>query len=423
MRARAIREGSVGLLLLVGMGLFGGLVLWLRGLNPAGRNYSMTVAFDNTAGMQVGTAVRYRGVRVGRVVDIQANSNDVEVLVEITQPNLRIPDAVLIEANQSGFIGETTIDITPRSELTETEQAIDPRSGDCNGSQIICDGDRLTGIVGVSYESLLRSTESLADTLSDPELIADLKATLENAAMFTDRATSLAEELTTLAVTAQGEVKPLSTSVQNATDNAAEAAKSIQLTATDARSLLAANQFNITNTLNNLNQGSDRLVFIMDSLATQVQDSEFLANLETLSANAAEASFNLRAASLDVSEITGSLNQPENLLLLQQTLESARDVFQGAQKILSDVDELTGDPAVRNQIRQLLNGLTDLLSSTQVLEQQVALAKALAPLSQVAAPLTIPVPAQPRPAIAATTDYQALQTQLDQLARRQQPQE
>ena len=117
MRARAVREGSVGLLILIGVGLFGGLVLWLRGLNPGSRNYDMLVIFQDTVGMQVGTAVRYRGVPVGRVVDIMPSSNQVEVRLEITQSNLRIPEENLrIAANQSGFIGETTIDITPMAE-------------------------------------------------------------------------------------------------------------------------------------------------------------------------------------------------------------------------------------------------------------------------------------------------------------------
>ena len=79
MRARAIREGSVGLLILIGVGLFGGLVLWLRGLNPGSRNYNMTVTFADTAGMQAGTAVRYRGVPVGRVVNIRSEEHTSEL--------------------------------------------------------------------------------------------------------------------------------------------------------------------------------------------------------------------------------------------------------------------------------------------------------------------------------------------------------
>jgi phospholipid/cholesterol/gamma-HCH transport system substrate-binding protein len=419
MRARAIREGSVGLLILIGVGLFGGLVLWLRGLNPGGRNYSMVLEFDNTSGMQVGTSVRYRGVPVGRIVDIRPGSNQVQIQVEITESSLRMPKDVLIEANQSGFIGETTIDITPLTLLAEDQQAINPNEADCQDSAIICDGDVLPGEVGISYESLLRSAEEVADLFTDPEIVDALKATLANAEVLTTKISGLTDELTELTIMAQDEVQPLATSARRATDNVAEAATEIQLTATDVRSLIATNEANVTGTLVNINRGSDRLVSILNTVDTTVNEGEFIANLERLSANAADAAENLNLASGDVRDITGSLNTPENRLLLQQTLESARDVFQSAQKILSDVDELTGDPAFRENLRNLINGLSNLLSSTQMLEQQVALAQVLTQLHTAAAPVTVTVPAPASPQAPIVIRYQDLQTQLAAIAAEQ----
>ncbi len=413
MRARAIREGSVGLLILIGVGLFGGLVLWLRGLNPGGQTYQLTIEFDNTVGMQVGTAVRYRGVAVGRVASILPSSNQVKIRVDITQPGLRIPREILIEANQSGFIGETTVDITPLSLLTDAEQALSPTDGECQTSTtaILCDGDTLQGEVGVSYEALLRSTEEIADLFTDPEVVGSLKASLRNVEVVTDQVITLTEALTILTASAQDELEPLASSARQATDNAAEAAREIQLTATDVRSLITANRDSINGTLVNINQSSDRLLGILDTLDTVVSDSDLIANLETLSANAAAAATNLSAASADVRDITGSLNSPENLLLIQQTLESARDVFQGAQKVLSDVDELTGDPALRNNLRNLINGLSGLLSSSQLLEQQAQLAAALTEIQQVAHPLTVNVPPS-TPDSPVAVSYLRLQSQL-----------
>ena len=416
MRARAVREGSVGLLILIGVGLFGGLVLWLRGLNPGNRNYEMLVIFDDTVGMQVGTTVRYRGVPVGRVVDIMPSSNQVEVRLEITQSDLRIPEESLrIAANQSGFIGETTIDITPMTELTEAEQAVSPTEANCESGVIVCDGETLVGVTGVSYESLLTSAETLASTLADPELIDGLKATLKNTTDFTEAATQLTQELSTLTITAQAEVEPLSDSVQQATTNAAAAAQEIQLTATDVRTLLDANRVNITASLSNISQGTSRLSGILDSLATELEDPQLLAELRMLSANAAEASAYFRDAAIDISTLTGSINQPENVLLIQQSLESARDVFQGAQKVLSDIDELTGDPQVRENIRNLIYGLSDLLSNAEILEHQAQLAIALAPLA-----LKTNATASNPPAITLPqADYQALHNQLATLTTTQ----
>jgi len=41
-------------------------------------------------------------------------------------------------------------------------------------------------------------------------------------------------------------------------------------------------------------------------------------------------------------DVSNALNNPTNLLVLQQTLDSARVTFQNTQKITSDLDELTG---------------------------------------------------------------------------------
>ena len=51
--------------------------------------------------------------------------------------------------------------------------------------------------------------------------------------------------------------------------------------------------------------------------------------------------------------------------------------FLSAQKVLADVDELTGDPQFRNNIRNLVNGLNDLVSLTEQLEQDTRFAQAL----------------------------------------------
>jgi len=60
MRSRTIREGSVGLLIIVGLAVFIGLVLWLRNLTFGNRSYKFIVNFGNVAGMKVGAQVLSR---------------------------------------------------------------------------------------------------------------------------------------------------------------------------------------------------------------------------------------------------------------------------------------------------------------------------------------------------------------------------
>ncbi|MGC1307384.1 MAG: MlaD family protein [Phormidesmis sp.] len=381
MRARTIREGSVGLLILLGIGLFVGLLLWLRGFNPTNRPYRLVAEFEDTMGVQLGTAVLYRGVSVGRVVSIKPLSNSVEVGIEITQKELRIPDEVQVETVESGLIGEVSIEITPLAELSAGAVELSPSGKDCDSSVILCDGDRLTGVAGPSFESLLRSSTEVAELLADPELVAQLKSVLETASQTTAEAGKLAQEATLLTQIAQAEIVPLSASAQAATESATATAKDIQgavqqfsLTATDIDGLIGENRGVLVDTLGNVRAASLQLRNAADVLGPTLQSGELVGDLEVLVGNAS-------AASEDLQAITASLNTPANLVLLQQTLESARDALASAQKVMADVDEITGDPAVRNQLRNLINGLGDLVSSTQTLEQQSAVARVLVPLS------------------------------------------
>ena len=390
MRARAIREGSVGLLILVAVGLFAGLVLWLRGLNPGSRSYQATIVFTNTLGMQDGTSVRYRGVPIGQVLTITPTANAVDVTVEITDNNLRIPRESTVFVNQSGLIGDTTIDITPQRLLTSPELALSPTAETCPGSTIICNGDRLEGFVGASYESLLRSAEGLANAFSDPELINDLKVTLNNTTTLTESANLLSTELIFLSRQLQADLGPLMASANRATDNIGNAAAQFEVTGGEVNRLVVTNRGTLVTTLDNLSRIATNLEVITTTLRPAIQDGPFVTNLDRLSTDAALAAANLRS-------ITGTFNSPQNLIMLQQTLDSARSVFQSAHKVMADVDELTGDPTLRRNLRDLINGLSGLVSLTQQLEQagQVAQTLTPAPGEQIERVTFTPLPGPP----------------------------
>ena len=63
--------------------------------------------------------VQIRGVPVGSVLSVQPSLQQVNVLVEIKEPTTVIPRNSLIEANQSGLIAESLIDITPQLPIPE----------------------------------------------------------------------------------------------------------------------------------------------------------------------------------------------------------------------------------------------------------------------------------------------------------------
>ncbi|MBM0741920.1 MCE family protein [Phormidium sp. CLA17] len=386
MRSRTVREGSVGLLILAGISLFVGIALWLQGVQFGKRSFKIFIEFANTVGLQVGAPVRYRGVNIGKIVGIRPQPNKVEVEAEISPANALIPKNVIAQVNQSGLISQTAIELTPLTQLPASVNTT-PLAKDCNQGLILCDQARLSGEPGFSIDELGRATIRFANLYTDPKFFANVNGVVKNTSVAAAEIAALSREFTMLTKDARSELKNLSSSTQAIT----QTANQLSATAAQVNNLLSTNRATLVSTLDNLNATSGDLRVSIGKLGTvlgKAEQGEFIQNLETLSTNAARASTNLRAAS-------DALNSPANLLVLQQTLDSARATFQNSQKITADLDELTGDPKFRSNLKNLVNGLSGLVSSTQQLQQQTQTAQILAPI---AASLTHPAQApQPDP--------------------------
>lgn len=390
---RTLREGSVGLLILLGLGAFVMIVLWLNRFTAGSNSYKFIVEFANAGGMQRGAPVRYRGVKVGNISRVQAGSNAVEVEIEIAPSDLMISSDAVIEANQSGLISESIIDITPKQSIPAGAIA-KPLDNNCDESQIICNGSRLKGQIGISIDELIRSSTNLATTYNDPQFYQRLNQLLESSTAAATGVASLTQDFQVLSKSFQQQLGTFSTtasSVQQATnqlttsatktvDQLGATASEFSSTANQANRLLSnldelvtSNRSSLVSALNNITETSNQLRVTVSSLSpafNQLTQGELLNNLESLSANAAQASANLRDASK-------TLNDPQNLVLVQQTLDSARVTFENTQKITSDLDELTGDPVFRQNLLQLVNGLSGLVSSTEQMQQDVKVAATL----------------------------------------------
>jgi phospholipid/cholesterol/gamma-HCH transport system substrate-binding protein len=396
LRSRTIREGSVGLLVLVGIILFGGFALWLRGFRFRDTSYEIIADFPNVNGIQVGDSVRYRGLKVGQITKIQPATNGVDVTMEIYSSKLLIPKEATIQATSSGLIGQTFIDITPQEPLPPDAQAMSPLSEECNPKLIVCDRDRLQGQPGVTLDDLLPLMFQMTSLYSDPQFFDNVNAAAQNASVAASEVAQLSRRVIVLTDNVQQEFTNFSATAQAITDAANRTTTQIETTAkqigqltTTTNELIEQNRNTLTHTLNNISETSDRLNTLVEQFDTtlaSVDKEQLVQNLATLTANAADASANLK-------EISAAFSEPSSLVMLQQTLDSARATFANTQKITADLEEFTGDPAFRNNLRQLVDGLSNLVSSTEQLEQQIETAKALQSVSQGAnlPPSTLPL--------------------------------
>ncbi|MEL4894547.1 MlaD family protein [Crocosphaera sp. Alani8] len=386
LRMRTLQEGSVGLFALFGLIIFGGLVVWLRGGILGQKTYQFFAEFQNVNGLQIGAPVRYRGVAVGKILGLQPSSNGVTVALEISSTELQIPKDSTVQINRSGLIGEASVDITPSQELSEEALAINPTSQDCADSgQILCNNDKVRGETG---SQLVEALTRLSNAYSDPEFVGNINAAARNTA-------KASEEIAQLSKAAQREIGGVSDLIGSAEQTARDASQlmvnvntvvgenraNINRTFSSAANLISnldglvsENRGNIVNTLSSIEKTSDQVRLLALNFNTTVDrvnqgideiDMRQLANdLELLMTNAAQTAENLQ-------NLSQSLNDPEVLLTIQKTLDSARVTFENTQKITSDVEELTGDPSFRNNIRKLIDGLGNLVAHTEQLEQQV----------------------------------------------------
>jgi phospholipid/cholesterol/gamma-HCH transport system substrate-binding protein len=387
LQSRTVREGSLGLLILLGVGLFGALVLWIRGLNPANRSFTVLADFPVINGIQVGSAVRYRGVNVGRISRLTPGPNGVEVQIDLSPADLIIPRDSEVAVNQTGFLGDTAVDIVPRKELPSTAPTGRPLDRDCNRDLILCENSRLAGRLGVSTDELVRATIRFADVYSNPQFTSNISQLAQNSSEAAAEISKLSREVSSLVKSARQEVGTFSETARSIGNTADQAS----LTIAEVNNLITTNRSTLVSTLDNLNATSTTLrttVSQLSPILTQVQQGEIIQNLEKLSANAAQASANFR-------DVSNTLNNPTNLNTLQQTLESARSTFENTQKITSDLDDLTGDPALRENLKRLINGLSGLVSTTEQLQQQAQVAKILSTSSPSPSPQASPSP-QPR---------------------------
>lgn len=404
LRPRTLKEGSVGLFALLGLAIIGGIVIWLRGGGFGQPGYVIFAEFPDASGLQVGAPVNFRGIAVGKVTHLLPGSNSINAQIEIESIELRIPREVAVTISRYGLLGEAAIELVPAAPLPPEALALDPLSKTCGDrQQILCDGDQLQGDAG---NQLISSMTQLTEAYSNPTFVADVNATVRSASLAANRMAKMSEEITQLAKTANTQVRGLGQTTQaiaGAANNAATLADNLnravllnQANATrtlQEASLLMANLNQLVQdnrqqvgvTLNSIYQTSEDLqqvsrdidmtVLTVNDGLSKIDTQQVANHLSAVLANAMATTDNLRQISTD-------LNNPTLLLSLQKTLDAARVTFENAQKITSDVEQITGDPTFRNNLKKLVNGLEQLVSSSEHLQQQVYAAHALERSSQ-----------------------------------------
>lgn len=362
MRSRAIREGAVGLLVLGGVLSFAGLFAWVYNLQFGAQGYRFMIRYGAVSGLAEGANVRYRGVNVGRVARVIPSTDEVQVEVEI-RSNTRIPKASTFVTSQTGLVGETILEIQPEQDIDPNEIPGDPTADDCDSQQLVCAGDTVPGITGVDYGQLLTTIDELSRRFNDDEFFEAFNSTLGGISQ-------VSGDVSSLSATIEAKIQDIDTSQLDLSEFTAaaqsiqSAAQSIQSAGAELNGLLTENRASITASVQNVQTSTEQLKTLSTSLSTLLGDPQLQAELRQTVAQASIAAENAVAATANLKQLSSEISDPGTIATLRQALDSARITFQNAQKISADIDDLTGDPQFRNNLKELVNGLSDLVSAT-----------------------------------------------------------
>jgi len=180
MFTRSNFELKVGIFIFIGIVILSVIVFSIGNFYSIKRGYTIDIVFSFANGISVGAPVRYAGVEVGEVQDIEVYYDEIEqspmvkIFVWVSQ-NTWINEDAKAAINTLGLLGEKYLEIVPGTKE----------------KKLLKKGDTLRGQDPVSTEELARDTKelvakmetmikSIGEIVGDEEFQASVKNTVSN---------------------------------------------------------------------------------------------------------------------------------------------------------------------------------------------------------------------------------------------------
>ncbi|MCF0154966.1 MAG: MCE family protein [Veillonella sp.] len=254
-------EAKVGAFTVIGIIAFVAAVLFVGNINLFPKEtMAITGQFNSVNGLKVGNAVKYSGVQVGKVTDIEVdNPHSVTVSMDVDD-NTHIPKDSTFTISSDGLLGDKFILITPGNSNQYLE----------NGAYINGKGSEMDRAFD-SAQKLMEGTEKLLESMNniigDPKTQDALRHTLQSTSTMADNTVEITGNLAAMTAqmnaTAQqfnadgnagNDMRAILQNMKDTTDRVDNMAKAMEGTVTDPQ---AAE--NIKETLHNTAQITERI--------------------------------------------------------------------------------------------------------------------------------------------------------------------
>ncbi|CAK7004663.1 MlaD family protein [Phascolarctobacterium sp.] len=194
-------EVKVGALTLGGVGLLAGIITFLGAFSFSGGGYELQISYPQVGGLMPGHVVRYAGVQVGTVKEVNVQGDSVDVVADINK-DIKIPKGAIFSLGSDGILGERFVDVLPPVKMT---------------GQYIHPGDKLDGEQGTGLDEFMNASskvlakvegiaEALNNVFGDPEVQRSMRDGFVNARDISNNMNTFTKVMADVAVANQQEI-------------------------------------------------------------------------------------------------------------------------------------------------------------------------------------------------------------------------
>ena len=291
---RSVREASLGFCLLAAIASGLGLWFWLKGLSLGRQTWTMEASFQDAAGLAPRSPVSYRGVMVGSVRALRVSDREVVAELTITDPKLRLALPVVARVAPSSLLGGDAAVSLLSAGRPLGAGGPGPKDQGCDRQRMVCQRQRVPGVTAASFDSVTETMQRLLNEADRSKLVPQMVS----------------------------------------------ATKSFEDTAVETQKLTRDGQ-----------------LFVRDARQAVAQLNASMARATPILNNLNAASVDAQRATHHASQLAARLDNPKLTADLQATLANARLLTNHWQAVGGDVQKLTGDPKVADNIRSVSHGL------------------------------------------------------------------
>jgi len=103
---------KVGIITMIALVLLSAMIVWKSDILLISRGYEVIASFGNTEGLNIGSEVRFRGTKIGKVEKIDPGPYDTKVY-SVVDKSIKIPFDSKMRVSYDGLVGTKFLEILP----------------------------------------------------------------------------------------------------------------------------------------------------------------------------------------------------------------------------------------------------------------------------------------------------------------------